>query len=102
MELHEIITINEDDDKSILTELLVPYKRSLLAYYRAYFGCEPLLMVTDVFNTCSYAKIVPETGLHDAICAYLGVDDIDIEDTESDNFAAYGTICANSISLDML
>jgi len=101
--LFEIIEINEDDQKSLLIELMVPYKRSLVTYFEDYFCTNDLiLMVTSVTNATSYGKIVPASDFYDAVCAYLQVDYIDEEDTESDIFGYYETICANSLPLNNL
>lgn len=82
MKLHEIIKANEDDKSSILIELLIPYKKSLLTYYREQFNSEPMLMVTDVFNDAQYGKIVPSCELYDAIMLYLD-EDLSEEDEEN-------------------
>lgn len=82
MKLHEIIKANEDDKSSILIELLIPYKKSLLTYYREQFNSEPMLMVTDVFNAAQYGKIVPSCELYDAIMLYLD-EDLSEEDEEN-------------------
>lgn len=102
MKLHEIIAANESDTQSILIEKMLPYKKSLLAYYKSYFGSrnEPMVMVTDVFNAAQYGKIVPANDFLDAINAYL--QDYNCSDETSENFAAYETICFNSIPLSKL
>jgi hypothetical protein len=102
MKLHEIIKANEHHTSAILVELLIPYKRSLLTYYTDLFCCEPMLMVTDVMNACQYAKIVPANEFSEAVYAYMGVDYVDEEDTESDDFAQYETINFNSMPLSKL
>jgi hypothetical protein len=71
MNLSQIIETNETGKQSILTELLYKYKKSLYTYYKSYYNCEPVLMVTDVFNTCQYALIVPSNEFNDAIDTYL-------------------------------
>lgn len=102
MNLHSIITANESDTQSILIETMLPYKKSLLTYYSNEFGNrnEPILMVTDVFNAAQYGKIVGANDFIDAICAYL--EDYNCSDETSENFAAYETICFNSIPLAKL
>ena len=106
MQLHEIISLNENDTQSILIEKLIPYKKSLLVYYNDLFCGEPYLMVTDVFNACQYGKIVSGNDFYDAIYAYLGVDYIETDETEpnfdADLFAQYETICFDSIVLSDL
>lgn len=102
MKLHEIIKANEHHTSAILIELLIPYKRSLLTYYRDLFCSEPMLMVTDVMNVCQYAKIVPANEFNEAVYAYMGVDYVDEEDTESDDFAQHETINFNSMPLSKL
>lgn len=54
MKLHEIIEQNEKRDTSIIIDEICKYKKSLLTI----FGNDAILMVTDVFNACQYAKIV--------------------------------------------
>lgn len=106
MKLHEIIEINEDHEKSILIESMVPYKKMLNIYFSRDFTSEPMLMVTNVFNAAQYGKIVPAGEFTEAIYAYMGVDYV-IEDSEEegfdeDKFAEYETICFNSICLSDL
>lgn len=97
MKLHEIITAMENPTDSVLIEKMIPYKKSLLAYFSSRFTSEPILMITDVFNAAQYGRIEPVGELNDAICAYL--DDYDCDNEESENFCEYETICANSIML---
>lgn len=92
MKLHEIITINSDVEKSILFESILPYKRALYTYYKREFNCEPVLMVTDVFNAAQYVKIVPCNELTEAIYEYLQSGGIDGSEIDS----AIETISFNS------
>jgi hypothetical protein len=78
MKLHEIISTNEDIENSISFEVLQPYLKSLYSYYKDFFCCEPILMVTDVFNACSYAKIVSSNDFNEILEDYTK----DIEDHE--------------------
>jgi hypothetical protein len=98
MKLYEIIEANEKDKTSILIEKLIPYKKSLLTYYRNLFPSEPILMVTMVANAVQYAQIVPSDEFTEAISDWMG-EPIDFDDEESDTYAEYETICANSIML---
>ena len=82
MKMHEIITANESPSTSILTEALYPYRKSLLVYYRDLFCCEPLLMVTSVFNAAQYAKIVPANEFNEVLSDYLDGMDLDDETRE--------------------
>jgi hypothetical protein len=104
MKLQEIILHNETE--SILIEKLIPYKKSLLVYYTDLFSGTPILMVTDVFNSCQYGKIVSSSELEESIFAYLGVDYIETDENEPnfdfDLFAQYETISFNSIFLNEL
>lgn len=102
MKLAQIIEANEVHTTSVLIESIIPYKRSLLTYYKNYFGNhnEPMLMVTDVFNAAQYGKVVPANDFREAICAYL--QDDNCSDENSENFAAYETIRFNSIPLAKL
>ena len=95
MNLSDIIAQNEKADESILYELIHPYLKSLYVYYKDLFCSEPVLMVTDVMNAAQYCRIVDSNELTDAICDYLGLDS-EPEDTESDEFSYYETICFNS------
>ncbi len=82
MLLHEIIEINDKGTSAIITEELYKYRKSLYTYYKAYYprNCEPMLMVTDVFNACQYALIVPDSEFNDAMDIYLRNDDRLTED----------------------
>jgi hypothetical protein len=90
MYLHSIIECNEDHEKSLLWERIAPYKKMLYTYYKLYFGCEPMLMVTDVFNAAQYVKIVPEDELYEAARAYYNEEDFD---------DWYENVCFNSLPL---
>lgn len=72
--LASIIAAFENGLDAIRTDLLSQYKKSLYTYYKDLFRCEPVLMVTSVFNACSYAIIVPSNELGEAIETYLSAD----------------------------
>ena len=84
MKLHEIITTNEKGTSAILTELLYKYKKSLYIYYKDLFCCEPVLMVTTIFNAAQYAIIAPSNEFNEAIEHYLNNDNMSEEDRESE------------------
>lgn len=100
MKLHEILEANEISDRSILIELLIPYKKSLFTIFSREYRGEPILMVTSVFNAAQYGKIVPANELHEAVCDYLN--DYDCSNEESENYPAYETIMFNSIPFSKL
>jgi len=106
MKLHEIIAQNENHTESINIAFLLPYKKSLLVYYKDFFCSEPVLMVTDVFNAVQYGKMVPSGEFYEAVCAYLDVDyinkDQDDPNFDADLFAQYETIAFNSTILTNL
>lgn len=79
MKLHEIINSNEKPDVSILYETLHPYLNSLYKYYLDYFCCEPILMVTDVFNAAQYCKIVSSNDYSEELNEYLDTCHLDNE-----------------------
>ena len=97
MKLHEIIKHNEDHKTAILIESMLPYKRSLLTYYKDLFPSEPVLMVVAVMNAVQYAKIVPVYELHEAMDAYIE-DDL----SEGDREDEMEMIAAHSIMLSDL
>lgn len=78
-----IIETNNKPDQSILFESLHPYLKSLYIYYKDLFSCEPVLMVTDVFNACQYAKIVPANDFDEAISLYLDTCELSEDEKES-------------------
>jgi len=82
MLLNEIITINDKGTDAILIEKLIPYKKSLLTYYRDFFNCEPILMVTSVFNAAQYGIIVPSNEMDEALNIYIADEDYSDEDKE--------------------
>jgi hypothetical protein len=82
MKLHEIISINEDYKKSILIELMVPYKESLLTYYNNFFNCPPCLIIISITNATSYGKIVPIEEFNEAILEYISDEDWTEEEIE--------------------
>jgi len=97
MKLHEIISALETQTNSVLIESMIPYKKSLLAYYKDLFCSDPVLMVTIVSNAAQYARIEPANELTEAICSYL--DDYDCTEEGSENYSEYETICFNSMML---
>ncbi len=86
MLLHEIIEINDQGTNAIITEELYKYRKSLYTYYKAYYprNCEPILMVTTVFNACQYALIVPEYEFLEAMDSYLLNNDTHEDDLENE------------------
>lgn len=99
MKLHEIIAANDSgENKSILIELMLPYKRSLLTYYKSQFNSDPVLMVTAVFNAAQYGIIVPSSDIHQCLSEYLDAEGLKGEDRE----AEWETILFNSIELSKL
>jgi hypothetical protein len=67
----EFINLNKDSKTSIEYGKVHPILKSLYIYYKDLFCCEPVLMVTDVFNAAQYVKIVPSNEFHEAIEMYL-------------------------------
>lgn len=85
MLLHEIISLSEQSETGILIEEIAKYKRSLVTYYKEYYNCEPVLVVTSVFNACQYGFIASAEEINDAIDTYLNADDtLDEEDKENE------------------
>lgn len=95
MKLAEIILKNDNENVSFNYEILHPYLKSLYTYYKDFFCCEPILMVTDVFNACSYAKIVPSNEFTDCVCEYLNIESHEIENND-DHLVNFETINFNS------
>ena len=56
LKLHEIINYSEKLTP-VLIELIVPYKKSLLTYYKDQYKNDPILVVTSVFNAAQYGFI---------------------------------------------
>lgn len=75
MLLHEIISLSEQSETGILIEEIAKYKRSLVTYYKEYYCCEPVLIVTAVFNAAQYGFIAPCDQFSWAIDTYLNSDD---------------------------
>ena len=105
MKLHEIIALNGNANELlngsyICTEKFMPYKKSLLTYYRDLYGCEPVVMVSSVFNVGAWGRIVPADLLTECVAAYL-TDDVceSVSDPDDEKFGEYETIMFNSIFL---
>lgn len=99
MKLYQIIEAFEAN-KSVLIELIAPYKKALNIYFSSYYNCEPMLMVTSVMNAAQYAIVVPSNDFSEAVSEWLN--DYDCSNEDSDNFPEYETICFNSIPLSKL
>lgn len=100
MKRAEFIELNEVHTTAIEFSNLYPIKKSLYIYYKDLFCCEPVLMVTDVFNAAQYVKIVPLNEFNESIYAYLDVpyiiEDENEEGFDEDLFAQFETINFNS------
>ena len=92
MQLNQIIKRLESNKEAVLVELLLPYKKSLLTYFSAYFSSEPLLLVISVSNAAQYATVCPCDEIHEALESYD--DELTDEDKE--------VILFNSIFLKQL
>ena len=75
MNLQEIIKANDKPKNSVLIELILRYKNSLLTYYSDEFRCDPVLMVVSIMNAVQYAKIVPASEFSEAIEDWVEQDD---------------------------
>jgi hypothetical protein len=95
MKLNEIISKTSSENISFNFEILQPYLKSLYVFFKDYYNCEPVLMVTDVFNACSYAKIVSSNEFAESICHYLNIEIYEIENND-DHLANFETINFNS------
>ncbi len=85
MLLHQIIETNDNGTSALLTEMLYKYKKSLYTYYKDLFCCEPVLMVTTVFNAAQYALIVPSNEFNEAIEHYLQNEEMTDQEKEEQN-----------------
>ena len=100
MKLHEIIAINDSgNNDSLLIELLIPYKNSLLTYYKDYFCSDPIVMVTMVSNAVQYGIIVSSNDFAEAFECYVESQNLD---SEEDKEMSRETISFNSIMLSQL
>lgn len=103
MKLHEIISTNEDLQKSILFEFCQPYLKSLKTYYEKQFNSKVIVMVTSITNTTCYVKFVSSDDFLESIYDFLGVnyieEDQNNKDFNEDLFCEYETINANSYFL---
>ena len=69
-----------------------------MTYYSNLFGCEPVLMVTDVFNAAQYARIEPETDLMETVTNYVASCHLDSEEEETaemENIMFYSMMLKN-------
>ena len=101
--LHELVEIFENNSinkKSVLIELIVPYKKQLLTYFKGFYLQDPVLVVTSVFNAAQYGFIVPADQFQESICNYL--EDYTCMEEDSENFAEWETINFNSLFLEKL
>ena len=84
MLLYQIIRNNDAAKFSILTEILFQYKKSLYTYYKDMFNCEPVLMVTTVYNAAQYALIVPSNELGEAIDNWVNLQEDSTEEEKEE------------------
>lgn len=82
MLLHEIIKANATLSVSIEMEQIIKYKKMLFTYFSQ--DGEPILMVTDVFNSCAFAKIVNADELLNIVDSYVNeIENLSDEEKES-------------------
>jgi hypothetical protein len=84
MTRQEIIQLSEEGTNGILIETIIPFKKSLYTYFKRYYNCEPVLIVTDVYNAAQYDFIAPSNEMQDAIDTYLSVDTT-LDEEEKEN-----------------
>jgi len=95
MTRQEILAFNEEATKSILFEKVQPCLKSLYIFYKDLFNCEPVLMVTDVFNAAQYIKIVSSEEFLEAVCAYIGCEEYELQ-INDEYLSQFETINFNS------
>jgi hypothetical protein len=86
-----IIEANKKKQTSLLYETVQPYLKSLYVYYKNAFNCEPIFMVTDVFNAAQYVKIVASEQFNESVCDYIGCEEHEIQNND-DFLAQFETI----------
>lgn len=91
----EFYQINNVPKNAIEYGFFHPIRKSLYIFYKDLFGCEPVLMVTDVFNAAQYVKIVPSNEFNEAVCAYIGCEVYEIQNND-EYLAQFETINFNS------
>ena len=92
--LHELIGLI-DSDNELSYDMIAPYKKSLYTYYKAYFCCEPVLMITATFNAGAICKIVSSNEYSEALIDYLDANQLTGEERDSEE----ETINFNSMML---
>ncbi len=93
--LNELIEENDNLDTKLSIEEIYPYRKSLYTYYKDYYGCEPVFMVTFLTNSIAAGKIVPETELNEAIEFEVN-NGFPMDENDEDQFAEWEQIGANS------
>lgn len=99
MKMYEIIDVMLDADKEHLSveyEQIAKYKRSLYKYFKDYFCCEPVCMVTSVTNNSCYMRIVPSNEFAECVECWIN-DSLDENDTDEDIEAHREYIDASSM-----
>ena len=79
MNLQELISAFKNNE-SASYEKVYPYKKLLYAYYKEVYMCDPVLIVTDVFNAVQFVAVCPFTDVTDWISDYLN--QFDMNDSE--------------------
>lgn len=104
MKMFEIIDVMLDADKENLAvehDQIAKYKRSLYKYFKDYFCCEPVCMVTSVTNNSAYMRIVPSDEYSECV-EYWVNDSLDENDTDEDREAYKAHIDHSSVFLSDL
>ena len=97
--LFEIIDRN-DNNFYVSYENQKMYIKSLYTYYKDYFNCEPIGLITNVTNNSCVMRIVSENEFDEAIYEEMGVHYVETDERNphynEDLFCEYETINANS------
>ena len=91
----EFYQINNGPTNSIEYSNLYPIRKSMYIFYKDLFNCEPVLMVTDIYNAAQYIKIVPSNEFNEAVCDYIGCEVHEIQNND-EFLAQFETINFNS------
>ena len=97
--LFEVIERN-DNNFYVSYENQKMYIKSLYTYYKDYFNCEPIALITNVTNVGGVMRIVSENEFNEAIYEEMGVHYVETDERNphynEDLFYEYDIINANS------
>ena len=84
MNVNELIEAFEQQEETVYLPYIMKNIEPLLRHYRSKYNCEPLLVISEVFEGDIYAFLIPETDYHKMCGEWLSKHSTPAEEIESE------------------